>query len=255
MAKSRQIVQTKENTHQAYGDSSPRAEAVIRRMLDAANLRTQTELADLLGVGKAAITDAKRRDQIPADWLLKLCRERHVNPIWLESGLGSARLAPGGSLDAAGPVFLADPASDYNASPENFALVPMVKARVSAGGGSLETRDEIQAYYAFRKEWLVRKGQVTRMRLMRVTGVSMEPTLRDEDMVLLDLSQRDILAGKIYAVRIDDEIVVKRLDKRPGAIVLISDNHACYPPLEVPLDDAHCVELIGRVIWMAREVM
>ena len=92
------------------------------------------------------------------------------------------------------------------------------------------------------------------MRLMRVSGDSMEPTLRDEDVVLIDLSQTEIYTGKIYAVGIDEEIVVKRLDKKPGQLVLVSDNRQFYPALEVTMDEGASVRVLGRVIWMAREV-
>ena len=82
----------------------------------------------------------------------------------------------------------------------------------------------------------------------------MEPTLRDGDSVLVDQSQRDVVYGKIYVVGIDDGVVVKRLDKRPGKLVLLSDNRGDYPPYEIQLNDAVDVRVIGRVIWMAREI-
>jgi phage repressor protein C with HTH and peptisase S24 domain len=92
------------------------------------------------------------------------------------------------------------------------------------------------------------------MRLMRVTGESMSPTLEDEDIVLVDLSQNDIRVGKIYAVRMDDEIVVKRLERKPGKLVLVSDNRRFYEPQEIPLGDQSNVEVLGRVVWMSREI-
>ncbi len=220
------------------------AEAVIRRMMAAAGLASQAELARELGVRRAAVTDAKRRRSIPAEWFLRLSRTRGLNPLWLETGQGARTI---------GEVPRPDPAS-FRHHEEEFSFVPMVKARVSGGGGSLETDGGIEAYYAFRHEWLRRKGRIGEMRLMRVTGESMEPTLRDEDIVLIDLSQSDVYPGKIYAVGIDQEIVVKRLDKKPGKLVLLSDNRQFYPPLEVTLDEGVDVRILGRVVWMAREL-
>jgi len=40
----------------------------------------------------------------------------------------------------------------------------------------------------------------------------------------LGASQKDILAGSIYAVGIEDTIMVKRIEKHPGKLVLRSDN-------------------------------
>jgi phage repressor protein C with HTH and peptisase S24 domain len=226
------------------------ADAVLSRIMTSTGIRSQSELARVLGIGRQAVTDAKKRSHIPADWYLYLCRKYGLNPQWLESGMGPMYIAGQGEPAA--------PAREPNvpgSSPEEFSYVPKVRARLSAGGGSLVVDEAIDSYYAFRHAWLRRKGQISQMRLMRVSGDSMEPTLRDEDVVLIDLSQTEIYTGKIYAVGIDEEIVVKRLDKKPGKFVLVSDNRQLYPPFEVALDESSNVRVLGRVIWMAREVL
>lgn len=225
------------------------AAQIISRMMEALGVSTQSALAEELGVSRGAVSDAKSKDKVPAEWLLKLFRGHGINPFWMETGRGSMHLDQRTVREGMDPD---DPGPDGSGE---FDYVPMVKARLSGGGGSLEASDSVVGYYAFRRAWLAGKGDIRAMRLMRVTGESMEPTLEDEDVVLVDLSQHDILTGKIYAVRIDDEIVVKRLDKKPGKLVLISDNRRFYDPLEVELGEQANVDVIGRVIWMAREVM
>lgn len=224
------------------------AESVLSRIMSATGIRSQSELARVLGIGRQAVTDAKKRSHIPADWYLYLCRKYGLNPQWLESGMGPMYIAgQDASQSTRNP-------SVPGSHPDEFSYVPKVRARLSAGGGSLVVDEAIDSYYAFRHAWLRRKGQISQMRLMRVTGDSMEPTLRDEDVVLIDLSQTEIYTGKIYAVGIDEEIVVKRLDKKPGQLVLVSDNRQFYPALEVTMDEGASVRVLGRVIWMAREV-
>ena len=225
------------------------AESVLSRIMAATGIKSQSELARALGIGRQAVTDAKKRSHIPADWYLYLCRRYGLNPQWLETGLGPMYV--GGQAPPGQPKTSHAP----GAHPEEFAYVPKVRARLSAGGGSLLVDEAIETYYAFRHAWLKRKGQISQMRLMRVSGDSMEPLLRDEDVVLIDLSQTEIYTGKIYAVGIDEEIVVKRLDKKPGKLVLVSDNRQLYPPLEVELGEHSNVRLLGRVIWMGREVL
>lgn len=238
---------------------------ILRRIMFATGMKTQTQLADKLGVRRAAITDAKRRKAVPAEWFLKLCRMYQLNPVWLESGLGPMYVGKdthGGEApakDDSAPVPLQGPPQaaspdDEVCDPEEFAFIPKVKAVPRMGPQGLETGGEVEGYYAFRQEWLRRKGNITHMRLMRVAGDSMEPTLRDGDSVLIDESQKDIVYGKIYVVGIDDGVVVKRLDKSPGKLVLLSDNRRDYPPLEVCLDESTDVRIVGRVIWMAREI-
>ncbi len=224
------------------------AESVLSRIMAATGIKSQSELARVLGIGRQAVTDAKKRSHIPADWYLYLCRKYGLNPQWLESGMGPTHVNQSQAESA--PMACAP-----GMHPEEFSYVPKVRARLSAGGGSLQVDEAIETYYAFRHAWLRRKGQISQMRLMRVSGESMEPTLRDEDVVLIDLSQVDIFTGKIYAVGIDEEIVVKRVDKKPGKLVLVSDNRQLYPPLEVEMAEDSNVRVLGRVIWMAREVL
>lgn len=219
---------------------------VLKRMMFAVGAESQSELAGVLGVRRAAVTDAKRRGRLPAEWFLRLCRQRQINPVWLETGLGPQRLAD--------PVVRAEPGAPCE--PDEFAYVPKVAAVPRMGPEGLETGEEVQSYYAFRRDWLSRIGRGTPkdLRLMTVAGDSMEPTLHDSDVVLVDQKQREIVFGKIYVVGIDDGIVVKRLDKKPGKLVLVSDNRHTYPPLEIDLNHADNVRVIGRVVWMSREV-
>lgn len=137
---------------------------------------------------------------------------------------------------------------------EDTTWVPLVRARLSAGNGSLETEDRVEARYAFRRDWISQKGRVDKMVLMRVVGDSMEPDLCNGDMVLLDQSQNEIVAGAFFAVGIEDAVVVKALDQAPGKLILRSVNPA-YPPMDVPMtgDLADTVRIIGRVIWWCRE--
>lgn len=228
----------------AYSHKGFAVEDVLRRLMEGAHCSTQTELAHQLGVRRAAVTDAKRRGSIPADWILRLCRRHNLNPLWIESGLGAMHI---------GENQVSETPEPYNS--EEFAYIPKLAAVPRMGPQGLETDESVESYYAFRREWLQRKGRVDEMRLLAVAGDSMEPTLRDGDIVLVDQSQKDILFGKIYVVGIDEGVMVKRLDKRPGKLVLISDNRSAYDPVEVNLsDEAVDCRIVGRVIWMAREL-
>lgn len=136
----------------------------------------------------------------------------------------------------------------------DYVMIPLVQARLSAGGGSFEVGDGIKGQYAFRAEWANRHGQPSAMVLMTVSGDSMEPELRDGDLALVDQSQTAVIAGRIYAVGIGDSVVVKVLDVLPGQLLLRSLNPV-YQPVSVDLrgDLADGVRVIGRVIWWCRE--
>lgn len=46
--------------------------------------------------------------------------------------------------------------------------------------------------------------------LMRVTGISMEPTIKSGDTVLIDIGRRKVKEGEIYALRVQDNVIIKR---------------------------------------------
>ncbi len=218
-------------------------ETPLDRMLLATGCKTQTELARVLGVGKAAVSDAKRKHSLPAKWYQKLSLPPYnVNPAWVETGLGSKCL---------GDYAVAEKAEKYGEA--DYAFVPMARARPSQDGEGLDMTDAHEGGYAFRRSWLHAKGVLESMRLMRISGDSMRPTLHDDDVVLVDESQKDVLDGKIYVIRMDDEIVVKRITKKPGALLLVSDNRSLYDPMEVTVTENPGVSIIGRVVWLARE--
>ena len=130
--------------------------------------------------------------------------------------------------------------------------IPKVTARLCAGGGSFETGGEVQGYYSFRSDWIRSRGEPSRMVLMGVIGNSMEPELKHGDMVLIDQSRTELLSGGLFAVGVEDAVMVKRLERLPGALVLRSDNPD-YAPVVLRGDELANVRVIGRILWAARE--
>jgi phage repressor protein C with HTH and peptisase S24 domain len=158
-----------------------------------------------------------------------------------------------GAFDVDVPGFFNIMGVGGSGEPDEYCYVPRVKAVFAAGDGSLVTDDTARERYAFRSDWLAKKGSVSAMRLVYIDGDSMEPTLKDGDMVLLDTSQTFVSSGKIYGIRVDDELMLKRLNKIPGGLEVVSDNRALFPPFAVDMDETASVEIIGRMVWSARE--
>jgi len=226
-------------------------DAFFQRAQSACGIRSQSELANLLGLHRSAVTQAKNKGGVPTAWALTLSRLFGTDPQWLLTG---QTRQPGQSGQARRPEGAgAESGAESEMVPEGFLLVPKVRARVSAGGGSLETDAGVAGYFAFQAEWLRRKGRPERMVLMDVVGVSMEPEIRHGDMVLIDQSQSGILAHAVYAFGVDDTVLVKRVEKRPGMVVLLSDNRD-YAPIELRGQEVEGLRVIGRVVWVGREL-
>lgn len=58
-------------------------ELAMERIQAISGCRTQTELANVLGIKQSSISDAKRRRTIPDGWLVKLFRHYGANPSWI----------------------------------------------------------------------------------------------------------------------------------------------------------------------------
>jgi len=226
-------------------------EGFFARAAKAAGLVSQAELAGLLGVHRSAVTQAKRKDAVPKAWVLAVSRRTGADPDWLEFGRQRRGGAAGAGQGARG---LNDAFQDEALMASGvFAAVPKVRARLSAGGGSFEAGGEVEQFYPFRQDWLRAKGRPSGMVLMDVVGNSMEPEIRHGDMVLIDQGQTAVVAYGVYAVGLEDTVLVKRVEKRPGQLVLLSDNRD-YAPIVLAGDELDALRVIGRVLWVGREL-
>lgn len=206
---------------------------------------TQQDLANKVGVSLTTIQNYEGGQLPRGEHLVSLSDILGVSIDWLL--LGTETIPRGEGLSTTKPAGIAKECDT------DLVLVPKVRARLSAGGGSLETNAEVKGRYAFKAEWIRSKGKPGQMVLMDVAGDSMEPDIRDKDVVLIDQSQADVIAGAIFAVGIDEEVLVKYVDKEPGKYILRSANER-YRPIEIDLrDESQNVRIIGRVVWWCRE--
>ena len=209
-------------------------EQFFKRIQEATPITSQASLAKALNLSRSAITQQSKKNHVPKRWISELSEIYGLNPDWLENG------TLGKSMDQ----------ENFH---ERFIEVPKVTARLSAGHGSFETEPEFIEFYSFRKDWLENKGNVKDMVLMDIVGNSMQPEMKNGDTVLIDQSQKAVLAGAIYAAGLEDTIVVKRIEKRPNKLVLISENNK-YPEITFTGEEMNDVRIIGKVIWVCREL-
>ena len=122
----------------------------------------------------------------------------------------------------------------------------------AAGGGAVVDHERITGRVKFRREWLARHGRPAgECRVIQVLGESMEPTHVDGCSILVNQASRRRRVARIFVVRTEDGLVVKRAGKdRADAWLLVSDNpnKQAWPTVPWP-DDA---SVIGKVKWAAR---
>jgi phage repressor protein C with HTH and peptisase S24 domain len=236
---------------------SPSFDDVWERVRSATGIKTQQDLADALNIKSPSITGAKQRRAFPLEWAFKLALSHELSLDYLLRGevptkdrAEASQIRP----PDAQPVACEEPL--YVDSDDcRLAMIPMVEARLSAGSGSFEVGAGVERRYAFRMDFLMRKGQISQMVLMRVDGDSMEPHIQNGDVVLIDQSQTTPRAGGLFAVAVEDLVYLKVVDALPGKIILKSYNEA-YAPLEIDArgDLADGIQIVGRAVWVGREL-
>ena len=126
-----------------------------------------------------------------------------------------------------------------------WADVPRLPLGASAGPGAVAGGEIPVGQLRFSARWLKANGlDAAMLSAIEVEGDSMDPTLRDGDEILVDRTVRPLRAG-IHVLRLDDVLLVKRVERAGDALRLISDNRA-YPEIERAAGE---VEIVGSVVW------
>lgn len=89
--------------------------------------------------------------------------------------------------------------------------------------------------------------------IVRADGESMEPTLQDKSVVLIDHRDKTpISKSYIFACRLGEGLKVERVERslKDQSILLHSDNLA-VPTEQIAGKEMDGFEIIGRVVWSA----
>jgi phage repressor protein C with HTH and peptisase S24 domain len=141
---------------------------------------------------------------------------------------------------------------DFN---EEFVLVPGYHVTVSAGYGAFNDQTQISRHLAFRKKWIEYKNlEKSELAVVFAKGDSMEPTIHNNNSILVDLSDKKLSEGLIYVVRLGEELYAKRLQQYlDGSVRLISDNKE-YVEQVVKPNELEQLEIIGKVVWIGKDL-
>lgn len=143
----------------------------------------------------------------------------------------------------------------YKDFTEEFALIPGYRIQVSAGHGSLNP-DQLEPtrHLAFRRKWLKYRGFKEKdLAIVWAKGDSMEPTIHNNDTLVVNMARKKPSDGHIYIFRNGDELFVKRYQSMLGTWRLISDN-SFYSDLDIPKEEQHQFEVVGQVVHIAKDL-
>lgn len=160
---------------------------IFRRFQSVTGTSTQQELADVLGIKQSTISESKKRGTVPPGWFLVLFEMRGVNPDWLKQGKG--------------PIYLRTEDGRY--------MEPEPAATPLGRGVSLPYYDSDRVQDGVWEPsgtiMLPEPYAGKELRILRITGDSFSPTVRQGAFVGVDTSCVRPSSGSIFAVSVPFE--------------------------------------------------
>jgi phage repressor protein C with HTH and peptisase S24 domain len=211
-------------------------------------------LATAAGIPKSSLDEyVGGTAAIKADRLALICAATGVDPAWLLMGIASYRYP---TSDATILTTDGQPPQHEAREFDRLVEVPLYRNLLSAGDGVMAVDDEVIGTRSFDRQWIEGELRVPadRLALAVARGDSMRPTLHSGDIVLIDKRDTGPLRDDIYAVLLDGEVYVKRLQRGlDGSLDVISDNREHYKTLTLTSDAMNQREfgILGRVVWWA----
>jgi len=144
---------------------------------------------------------------------------------------------------------------DISILADEFVLIPGYSVQVSLGhGAAIEDTSTPSRYLAFRKKWLKYRGFSQKdLVIVWAKGDSMEPTIHNNDSLVIHTGRTKLVDGHIYVFRSGDSYWAKRVQVRATSWLLISDNEI-YPPIEIKLEEQADFEVVGQVVHIAHDL-
>jgi len=201
----------------------------LRQAIDRATGGSVGAFAQLSGVPPSTIHKYLARGSEPGRMtLLRIANAAQVSVGWLAAGEGAT---PGGD--------------DHD-----IWECPYFDAELSAGSGREAWAGQTPTDTLRLPGGLVRnlfrpRGPTI---ALRVAGDSMEPTIRDGAVAVIDTSADRIdRDGKVYALRVDNVLLIKRAHVIPCSGVRLTGDNAASPTVQLDAADADRLAVLGRV--------
>lgn len=201
--------------------------------------RERNRMSELSRARDAAVLFAINRSTVP-QWkvrdLMAEAQRDHLDLDELEKRHG-AEFPPAALLDG-------------------FVMIPRYDLSASAGHGALVPGEQIADYLAFKAEWVRNTLGIAQkdLALIGVKGDSMQPTLTDGDLVLIDTSRTIVEDSGIYAINLAEALMVKRVQRHLNGSLTVSSDNAKYAPERVQAKDGKLFRVVGRVVWTGRRL-
>lgn len=237
------------------GDTVGGIEGFAERLRSLIGEHSVSKFAQDVGLGDNLVRKYLEGSNPGADKLIQIADAKGVDLEWLATGRGDPHDAPVrniGSLgeDATHRKIANELRTPYLPVDEEFVTIPYYDAKASAGLGASNGETIETKPFKFRRDWWMKRigSAPEQFFMMEIGGDSMAPRLTDDHLPILQWSEEMDFDG-IYVFRLDGEVFIKNLERRPGRGLIARSENPAYTPWEIG-DGSTFGEfkIIGRVI-------
>lgn len=189
------------------------------------------------------------------DNLVVLSKTAGVSIEWLATGHDNTQLT-GSEVQAVSPKRDVTDVHGNNVDLEEFVFVPRYNVAAAAGYGAWNDDETPMFTVSFRRYWIVNhlKADPKKLSVISVMGDSMEGILNDKDIILVNHGDKEPSEG-IYVLRLDGQLIVKRVQRLPGAELFVTSTNPAYKPFTINLNNIPSdFDVVGKVVWYGRVV-
>ncbi|QOR61171.1 LexA family transcriptional regulator [Sulfurovum sp. ST-21] len=191
------------------------------------------DVAKALKMSSSQLSNFKSRKSIPYDKITEYCARNRININWVLFGQSVEML---------------------NSEVESVYRVKLIEGvHSSAGGGAFNDEDVEFSYLTIDPIYkdLLGINNIDEIEAIRVIGDSMEDTLHEGAIILVNRKKTELSNGGIFVINTPGGVFVKRVAINPtGGVDLISDNKS-YETQTIPFED---VTVVGRVIGALEKI-
>jgi phage repressor protein C with HTH and peptisase S24 domain len=221
--------------------------ATAGRLKDAIKaVGTVALVAERAGVPKGTLNRYLAGGEMKLATAAAIARAANVSVEWLATGDGPRTLVtvPKSGQDT--------PAVAPRRTPGTVQIA-RYDARAAAGHGDGLSPGTIIETISFSETWVrtVLRRNPAHLALIECRGDSMEPTLRDGDVLMVDTSVMEVRSSRIYVLEVEGNLLVKRIQRMlDGRLRIASDNPRYEAELLTP-SDRDPLRIVGEVVWQS----
>ena len=214
---------------------------------------TQSAVADAVGISQSTYQELESGKSKKSAHLTEIAVVLGVDPTWLATGQSASNpdTLVAQTLETA-TVHLLN--SSHNN--EGRILVDVVNIRfLEELDGSIafdftEVVDQIPFYEAFFKK---RGVEPKNVKLAYAPNDAQEPYVLAGDIIGIDTADTEVKDGGYYAVYFEGELMLMRIFKKQGGILVLSNTNPLYKDRDktVNISNSKGFKVIGRQFWRA----